>query len=551
MRLPRCDPPDAVRRLRGGEHGQRRGERGGVGVEGVVDQLDRLALARRVDHHCLARAAARRRRPGGQRHQRPRPVRAKRRRRRQDAPGRSARNARPRPRPSAGRACARPALDPPSTQRGRECRSAGDGLSRRCSESDDACRQAASLLPEQDRRHRQVAVDDCGPARLQTLEDRGLLARDAVEAAMIGEGLQVRRRDSGDHRHVRPGEAGQRRRSRRDGSCRSRSPQSGCPPASARASAARPSGCCTRPRRHVSAPRADSTPTQHLLGRGLADRAGDGDDLGPRCARARRGQGPAAPAGCPAPRAAARPAARPSGRRETRAAAAPRLRASATKSWPSRSASSATKRSPGRRLRLSIETPVAVQDRVARPPVAASASSDVQSGITGGSRRGGPSAPRPPAAGPPESISGKMRRGASDPAFERGDGDAGLLGIVERQDRVADDLAGLVALAADQQRVPRAQERRRRAGSPRPDRRPPGRLARPPAPRRGSRPDPRSGDCRRSRSPRRHGRRRRRPSAAAWSGRGRRRRRRSRRSGPERGAEPRCSAVATASGVWA
>ncbi len=67
-----------------------------------------------------------------------------------------------------------------------------------------------------------------------------------------------------------------------------------------------------------------------------------------------------------------------SGVRLIMAAAARRAKASATKSWPSkRGPSRATKRSPGSRVRLSMETPVARQPTVLRPPVAASASAAV------------------------------------------------------------------------------------------------------------------------------------------------------------------------------
>ena len=102
---------------------------------------------------------------------------------------------------------------------------------------------------------------------------------------------------------------------------------------------------------------------QHLLGRGLADRAGDGDDAAaePRARRAAQGveRRPARRARS----AAARPAPRPRAMRDTSAAAAPAASASATKSWPSRASVSATNRSPGARVRVSIDTPLAAQSR--------------------------------------------------------------------------------------------------------------------------------------------------------------------------------------------
>ena len=69
----------------------------------------------------------------------------------------------------------------------------------------------------------------------------------------------------------------------------------------------------------------------------------------------------------------------PSGMRLTSAAAAPLAKAAATKSCPSRTSFNATNRSPGCKVRVSMETPVACQSTVDRPPVAAIASAEVQS----------------------------------------------------------------------------------------------------------------------------------------------------------------------------
>ena len=166
---------------------------------------------------------------------------------------------------------------------------------------------------------------------------------------------------------------------------------------------------------------------QHLLGRGLADRAGDADHLArvrARPARAERGQRrPARPARSAAARRPPRPRARATPARRRRPCPAPRRRSRGRRATSVR----ATNRSPGCSVRVSIDTPVAAKSR-RRPPAG------------GGGRLGG---------GP--------ERGHDTRPVQRGDGDAGLFGIVEGIDVVADDLAGLVALAGDQQRVARAE----------------------------------------------------------------------------------------------
>ena len=89
------------------------------------------------------------------------------------------------------------------------------------------------------------------------------------------------------------------------------------------------------------------------------------------------------------------PLGRALGWRLTIAAAASRSKAACTKSWPSWLApASATKRSPASTLRLSMETPVALQESGARPPVADAASAEVQSGTVRQGRLMPPIRPR-------------------------------------------------------------------------------------------------------------------------------------------------------------
>ena len=213
---------------------------------------------------------------------------------------------------------------------------------------------------------------------------------------------------------------------------------------------------------------------QRLLGRGLADRAGDRDDLAPPSAPAPRRRDRAAPrarrrrrcSGASSPKRVAH------GRRHDRArpprAPPPALSAAATKSWPSwTSPLMAKKASPGAMVRLSIEMPV----------IACRQRADA-----GAARRRVDRLRRP--------QRGHARRLGRERRRDR-------LVIGERHDLVADDLAGLVALAGDQQHVAAlelgdraadrlaavadlAGARRRRSGW-----------------RRGSRRDPRCADCRR------------------------------------------------------
>jgi hypothetical protein len=143
--------------------------------------------------------------------------------------------------------------------------------------------RACALAPRQDRGLGRYRRCRRGAARLEPVEDRRLLPRDALElskASRCAAATVVTIATSS-----RP--ARQRARSRRGGSCRSRSPRSRRRRASAPASAARPSGCCSWPRRHGCGP-ARTGRAQHVLGRGLADRSGDAHDPRPVRARAAR-----------------------------------------------------------------------------------------------------------------------------------------------------------------------------------------------------------------------------------------------------------------------
>src|SRR6185436_15213637 len=117
----------------------------------------------------------------------------------------------------------------------------------------------------------------------------------------------------------------------------------------------------------------------------------------------------------------------PSTSRETSAASAPAANALATKSCPSRASFSATNISPGLSERVSIETPITAQVPSIFPPVAFAASSDVHSG-----------------SGPFLLCTGASR------FLERS---ARHIEVGERNGHALHDLAGLVALAGDQQRI--------------------------------------------------------------------------------------------------
>ena len=125
--------------------------------------------------------------------------------------------------------------------------------------------------------------------------------------------------------------------------------------------------------------------------------------------------------------------------RSTIAAAAPRSSAAATKSWPSwLGPRSATNRSPAARLRVSIETPVATQSVEARP-------AGRGRGFGGGPQRGHQ----------PTRRTAIGRRSTREFARDRG--------IVEGIGLGADDLAGFVPFAGDDQQIARRElgDRRR------------------------------------------------------------------------------------------
>ena len=138
------------------------------------------------------------------------------------------------------------------------------------------------------------------------------------------------------------------------------------PPAGAPASAARPSGCCRTPRRRCVGPNAGEDGAQHLLGRGLADAAGDGDHPAAEPRPAGRARAPAARPACRDHQQ--RRVRRHASARCTIAPAAPSASASATWSWPSPcSPTSATNRSPGLQ-RARVDGDAASRRTAPQPP---------------------------------------------------------------------------------------------------------------------------------------------------------------------------------------
>ena len=200
---------------------------------------------------------------------------------------------------------------------------------------------------------------------------------------------------------------------------------------------------------------------QRLLGAGLADRAGDGDDPASRAPARPRARAGAWPRARPARRRAARTRERAARSAATTAAAAPLASAAGTKSWPSRASPLMAKnRSPGSRVRVSIEAPVAWREAAADA-----------------ARRWRPRS-RLASKGARSSL--PLRDGRPD-----------LLVVRERQRPVADDLAGFMALAGHDQDVAGAKLPHGRADRLAPGRRSRARRARRPGSRRGSRRDPR------------------------------------------------------------
>ena len=166
---------------------------------------------------------------------------------------------------------------------------------------------------------------------------------------------------------------------------------------------------------------------QRLLGAGLADRAGDGDDLGRASARARRGRDRARPSSTSSTSKQRRIGgkARALARARRRRAPAPAFSAASTKSWPSRfSPWMAKKASPLPSVRLSMEMPRHVGRQ--------------RAGFVRAHRRAAMA-----------SMCVQSAAHATFPCKRRGD----RLVVGELQHAVADDLAGLVALAGDQQHV--------------------------------------------------------------------------------------------------
>ena len=243
------DAPAARPDRRLAEQRERRAHRGRIGVVALVDQQRRAA--RHVERQ--ARAAAGRRLRVGERQRRQRQIGAGERRRRQH-----------RERVLHHVAARRAELVGDVVRRG--CAPARSSESA-CSATLDsrasafACSPNETMRPtpaafgraSQPRELRIVAVDDRGAARLEPCEDLRLGVGDGLERA---EEFQMHRLDRGDDRDMRPHELASAARSRRRGSCRSRTRRSARSRGSARATAARPSDCCrTRPR-HGSRPRA-------------------------------------------------------------------------------------------------------------------------------------------------------------------------------------------------------------------------------------------------------------------------------------------------------
>ena len=229
-----------------------------------------------------------------------------------------------------------------------------------------------------------VAVDDGGPAGLEPVEDLGLGVGDRLDRA---EEFEMHRLDRGDDRHMRARQGGERPRSRRRGSCRSRAPRSAPSAGSGRATAARPNDCCRRRPRHGSRPSAASArrsaslvlvlPTEPVTPMTFASRArARRPRQVARARRARRARPGAAPARA-SPRAC---------RRRRRARRRRRPRARRPRSRGRRGSRRRWRRTPrpGTMLRLSIEIPrTAAGSAPARSArIACAIASTVQSGST-------------------------------------------------------------------------------------------------------------------------------------------------------------------------
>ena len=206
---------------------------------------------------------------------------------------------------------------------------------------------------------------------------------------------------------------------------------------------------------------------QHLLGRGLADRAGHRDHARRAIAPARRAPSAASAASTSGTISSGASAHALGDARHQRRRRAPLERVGDEVMPVARVLQRDEEIARLQGCGVSIETPVAAKARGGAP------------------------------AGRGLGLGGGPECAPSDPPVERGHRDAGLFGVVEGIDVAADDLPGLVPLAGDQQRVARAAAHRPRAGSPRRGRRSRSPRGSRPEPRRGSRRGPRCAGCRR------------------------------------------------------
>ena len=314
-----------------------------------------------------------------------------------------------------------------------------------------------------------VAVEHRRAARLEPAKISALAS---AIASTDAEEFQMHRLDRGDDRDMRAHQLASAARSRRHGSCRSRTRRSARSAACAPATAARPSDCCRRRPRHASRRRATARarsaslvpvlPTEPVTAMIFARRA-----------RARGAR---------------------------RARAAPSSTSGTTSSGASVGERGALARGHDRQRRrrpcsAAVDEIVAVarvaldgEERVARLERAACRSKR---------RHAAGSAPRA-LARPSRRPSRRRSRAASLMRPAPRSAAATASWSENGKHPVADDLAGFMALAGDEQHVARLQARR-----------PPSRIAsravadldarpaRRPGSRRGSRPGPRCADCRR------------------------------------------------------
>ena len=254
------------------------------------------------------------------------------------------------------------------------------------------------------------------------------------------EELQVHRRHVRDHRHVGPRDVREGRAARPPPTCPAPAPPP-CARRSRRSSVSgRPYWLLRLPSVLSTGPARREQRGRHLLGGGLAGRAGDRDDRDAGRLPRRGAPGRRAPAWCRRRARAAGPRA-PARRGGPGAAAAPRRAASARKSWPS-------KRGPAMATNSCAGREGARVDRDARE------------------------AARPPGASTPRGCRRSRPRTSVEGAWERAQdlrphafplctgsrrsSVAGHLPVVEGHRAVAQHLVGLVALARDHHHVARA-----------------------------------------------------------------------------------------------